>query len=85
MNSDNFDIVSEVLRIMQNSSKLENTIIHLIDLFENALNDEQKNEILKEFIQYQKKKSSINEKKDIIFEREKYRNAVESFLMNTAS
>jgi len=86
MDNKNFEMLMEVLRIMENNSgNIENAIVHLIDNFEKFLSYEQKKEILKEFVRYEKMKIiKINsEKTHPIMEKESYRQAIEGFLSGT--
>ena len=86
MDGKNFEMLMETLRIMENNSgNIENAIVHLIDNFEKFLSYEQKKDILKEFVRYEKMKSiKINsEKTHPIMEKESYRQAIENFLLGT--
>ena len=86
MDGKNFEMLMETLRIMENNSgNIENAIVHLIDNFEKFLSYEQKKDILKEFVRYEKMKIiKINsEKTHPIMEKESYRQAIENFLLGT--
>ena len=86
MDGKNFEMLMETLRIMENNSgNIENAIVHLIDNFEKFLSYEQKKDILKEFVRYEKMKIiKINsEKTHPIMEKESYRQAIEGFLSGT--
>lgn len=84
MDNDKFKLLTSVLECLEKEdarrSDLEGAIVKIIDRFDSNLTNEQKEEILKEFVHYER----IRRKKDMdrktITEDEKNRELLESFL-----
>ena len=84
MDNDKFDLLISILEDLEKEdvshSNLESAIVKIIDQFDTNLTNEQKNEVLKEFIHYEKVRREEQNNKKILAEEEKNRELLDSFL-----
>ena len=84
MDNDKFNLLISVLECLEKEdvshSDLEGAIVKIIDRFDSNLTNEQKEEILKEFVHYERIRRKKDVDKKTINEDEKNRELLESFL-----
>lgn len=84
MDKEHFDLFIGILRILEKedhgNNTVESSIVSLIDAFESRLSQEQKNEILKEFVKYERirKAGEETERRKEAVNQMKYRDIVEA-------
>ena len=84
MNDEKFNILISILDSLEkediNHSSLENAIVRLIDNFDEALTNEQKEELSREFIHYERARREKDSNRKSLTEDEINRELLERFL-----
>ncbi len=88
MQEDKFRLLLTVFKILEKNDSgnknLEDAIIGIIDFFDDHVTDDQKKEMLKEFVRYEELRKSVGKRK-AIFETIEYAAAVNDFISKTVS
>ena len=87
MNRENFEILIGVLKKLQkmdcNGSRIEDAIVEILDSIENNLDNEQKQNLIKEFINYQRLRQEKNQESKKKREEALYRDQINSYLFDS--
>ena len=84
MDDEKFHLLVQIIETMQDEdikhSKLEATIVEILNKFDNSLNQEQKLKIMKEFLKYAKIRKEMESSKKSQTDEEMYKRQVTDFL-----